>query len=183
MGVQNLVAVSTAAMPPEQRKKRETKKNRRETESSYTTSGISHPETAEEFLLLGFSSRCAIAGLQLGKTKVFLIKALRAQKFGKSAVTIQKIVDENGDLPLHLLLRNGEAVEQVTTFYAIILLLLAIFFFAKFKYQGKTKKHFPPSRSAELFIKPYSSIFIAAVFLASFTSGQINNANDYVSIC
>jgi len=96
---------------------------------------------------------------------------------------IQKIVDENGDLPLHLLLRNGEAVEQVTTFYAIILLLLAIFFFAKFKYQGKTKKHFPPSRSAELFIKPYSSIFIAAVFLASFTSGQINNANDYVSIC
>ena len=98
-GHMNLVAVSTAATPPEQRKKRETNKKRRETESSYTTSGIARPETAEEFLSLDFSSRCAIAGLQLGKTKVFLrreafdrIEALRAQKFGKSAVTIQKIV-------------------------------------------------------------------------------------------
>ena len=98
-GHMNLVAVSTANTPPEQRKKRADFKKRRETESSYTTNGIARPETAEEFLSLDFSSRCAIAGLQLGRTKVFLrreafdrIEALRAQKFGKSAVTIQKLV-------------------------------------------------------------------------------------------
>ncbi|KAL7535662.1 hypothetical protein ACHAXR_009073, partial [Thalassiosira sp. AJA248-18] len=100
-GHMNLVAVSTAVTPPEQRKKRAINKKRRETgeSSSYTTSGIARPETAEEFQSLDFSSRCAIAGLQLGRTKVFLrreafdrIEALRAQKFGKSAVTIQKLV-------------------------------------------------------------------------------------------
>lgn len=48
---------------------------------------------------LDFSSRCAIAGLQLGKTKVFLrreafdrVEALRSRKFGRSATAIQKIV-------------------------------------------------------------------------------------------
>ena len=95
----NLVAISTAATPPEQRKKRAHAKKKRETESSYITSGIARPETAEDFASLDFESRCAIAGLQLGRTKVFLrreafdrIEALRAQKFGKSAVIIQKIV-------------------------------------------------------------------------------------------
>lgn len=98
-GHMNLVAVSMANTPPEQRRKRINAKNRRESGSSYITSGIARPETAKEFLSLDFSSRCAIAGLQLGKTKVFLrreafdrIEALRAQKFGKSAVTIQRIV-------------------------------------------------------------------------------------------
>jgi len=98
-GHMNLAAVSTANTPPEQRKKRALTKKRRETDSSYITSGIARPETAQEFLSLDFSSRCAIAGLQLGRTKVFLrreafdrIEALRAQKFGKSAVTIQRIV-------------------------------------------------------------------------------------------
>ena len=50
-------------------------------------------------LRIDFESRCAIAGLQMGRTKVFLrreafdrIEALRAQKFGKSAIVIQKIV-------------------------------------------------------------------------------------------
>jgi len=98
-GHMNLVAVSTVATPPEQRKKIAANKKRRENESSYTTNGIARPETAAEFSALDFSSRCAIAGLQLGKTKVFLrreafdrIEALRAQKFGKSATAIQKIV-------------------------------------------------------------------------------------------
>ena len=93
----NLVAVSTVVSPPEQRKKRALAKKRREI--TYTTSGIARPETAEEFASLDFSSRCAIAGLQLGRTKVFLrreafdrIEALRAQKFGKSATVIQKLV-------------------------------------------------------------------------------------------
>jgi len=93
----NLVAVSTVVSPPEQRKKRALAKKQREI--TYTTSGIARPETAEEFASLDFSSRCAIAGLQLGRTKVFLrreafdrIEALRAQKFGKSATVIQKLV-------------------------------------------------------------------------------------------
>lgn len=93
----NLVAVSTVVSPPEQRKKRALAKKQREI--TYTTSGIARPETAEEFASLDFSSRCAIAGLQLGRTKVFLrreafdrIEALRSQKFGKSATVIQKLV-------------------------------------------------------------------------------------------
>ena len=98
-GHMNLVAISTAVTPPEQRKKRAHAKKKRETESSYITNGMARPETAEEFASLDFESRCAIAGLQMGRTKVFLrreafdrIEALRAQKFGKSAIVIQKIV-------------------------------------------------------------------------------------------
>lgn len=69
----------------------------RDTEPQY--SEVARPQTSQEFLALDFSTRCAIAGLQLGRTKVFLrreafdrIEALRARKFGKSAVTIQRIV-------------------------------------------------------------------------------------------
>jgi len=67
-------------------------------EANITNNGVDCPETAQEFLSLDFSSRCAVAGLQLGRTKVFLrrealdrIEALRAQKFGVSALTIQRI--------------------------------------------------------------------------------------------
>lgn len=78
-------------------------KKRRESSSTSlyakSTSEIARPQTAAEFLSLDFSSRCAIAGLQLGKTKVFLrreafdqIEHLRAQKFGTSAIQIQRIV-------------------------------------------------------------------------------------------
>jgi len=98
-GHMNLVAISTAVTPPEQRKMRAQAKKKRETGSSYITSSIARPETGDEFSSLDFSSRCAIAGLQLGRTKVFLrreafdrIEALRSQKFGKSAIIIQKIV-------------------------------------------------------------------------------------------
>ena len=62
-------------------------------------SGPLQPKSSQEFLALDFSSRCALAGMQVGRTKVFLrreafdrIEALRASKFGKAAVTIQKIV-------------------------------------------------------------------------------------------
>jgi ankyrin repeat protein len=60
---------------------------------------LARPETREEFLSLDFVSRCAVAGLQLGRTKVFLrreafdrIEALRSGKFFGSAVKIQSIV-------------------------------------------------------------------------------------------
>ena len=35
-------------------------------------SNIDIPETTEDFNKLDFSTRCAVAGLQLGRTKVFL---------------------------------------------------------------------------------------------------------------
>lgn len=96
-GHMNLVAISTAFTPENERKKKEHAKKLRECE--YHTTGMANPQTAQEFLALDFSSRCAVAGLQLGRTKVFLrreafdrIEALRAQKFGTSAVAIQKIV-------------------------------------------------------------------------------------------
>jgi ankyrin repeat protein len=96
-GHMNLVAVSTAFTPEDERKKKERAKKLRE--SDYNTNGMANPQTAKDFLALDFSSRCAVAGLQLGRTKVFLrreafdrIEALRAQKFGTSAVAIQKIV-------------------------------------------------------------------------------------------
>ena len=60
---------------------------------------VVRPEDREEFLSLDFASRCAVAGLQLGNTKVFLrreafdrIEGLRAEKFFNAASTIQKIV-------------------------------------------------------------------------------------------
>jgi hypothetical protein len=55
------------------------------------------PETMDEFLRLDFSSRCAVAGLQLGQTKVFLrrdafdfLEAIRNEKFGKNVTKISK---------------------------------------------------------------------------------------------
>lgn len=58
---------------------------------------LARPETLDEFLMLDFSSRCAVAGLQLGKTKVFLrrdafdfIEAIRNEKFGKNVTKISK---------------------------------------------------------------------------------------------
>lgn len=59
-------------------------------------SNIEIPETEEEFDKLDFGTRCAVAGLQLGRTKVFLrreafdrIESLRAAILGKSARVIQ----------------------------------------------------------------------------------------------
>jgi ankyrin repeat protein len=120
-GHMNLVAVSTAITPPDQRKQRAYAKKRRETETSYITSGIARPETAEEFLSLDFSSRCAIAGLQLGKTKVFLrreafdrVEALRSQKFGRSATAIQRIVRGVQARRFYRLFKNEVSVAAIT---------------------------------------------------------------------
>ncbi len=58
---------------------------------------LARPESMDEFLRLDFSSRCAVAGLQLGKTKVFLrreafesIEAIRNGKFGANVTKITK---------------------------------------------------------------------------------------------
>jgi ankyrin repeat protein len=85
------LVVESSVMTPEAQKK----KNRKRRESHHVT----RPETKEEFLKLDFASRCAVAGLQLGRTKVFLrreafdrIEAMRSDKFCEAARTIQKIV-------------------------------------------------------------------------------------------
>ena len=59
-------------------------------------SNIDIPETKEDFNELDFGTQCAVAGLQLGRTKVFLrreafdrIESLRAILYGKSACVIQ----------------------------------------------------------------------------------------------
>ena len=58
---------------------------------------LAQPKTLDQFLRLDFSSRCAVAGLQLGKTKVFLrreafecIESIRNEKFGKNVTRISK---------------------------------------------------------------------------------------------
>jgi len=95
----NLVSVSTAVSPPNQDRKKYNARKRRETDTSYLFGEIARPTNAAEFLSLDFTSRCAVAGLQMGRTKVFLrreaferIEKLRAQKFGRSAAAIQRIV-------------------------------------------------------------------------------------------
>eukprot|EP00547_Thalassionema_nitzschioides_P000618 CAMPEP_0194212660 /NCGR_PEP_ID=MMETSP0156-20130528/12686_1 /TAXON_ID=33649 /ORGANISM="Thalassionema nitzschioides, Strain L26-B" /LENGTH=2037 /DNA_ID=CAMNT_0038940531 /DNA_START=168 /DNA_END=6281 /DNA_ORIENTATION=+ len=91
----NLVVESSVHTPEDKtRRNRKTNANRKENE----TSKVARPKTEEEFLDLDFSSRCAVAGLQLGRTKVFLrreafdrIESLRSDKFFFAAATIQKI--------------------------------------------------------------------------------------------
>jgi ankyrin repeat protein/serine/threonine protein kinase len=95
----NLVVESSVMSPEEQRRRRMRgepallNRERRGTDRQ----GILRPETVEEFLDLDFASRCAVAGLQLGKTKVFLrreafdrIEAMRSDKFFGAAAMIQK---------------------------------------------------------------------------------------------
>eukprot|EP00804_Cyclotella_cryptica_P021602 CCRYP_005870-RG/>CCRYP_005870-RG protein AED:0.41 eAED:0.41 QI:0/0.33/0.28/1/0.33/0.28/7/0/903 len=60
---------------------------------------LARPQTLDEFLKLDFPSRCAVAGLQLGQTKVFLrrdafdfIEAIRNEKFGTCIVKLQSIL-------------------------------------------------------------------------------------------
>lgn len=100
----NLVVESTAAGPEWQRKQlRSTTTNEHKKphgkKARIENNRVVRPEDREEFLALDFPSRCAVAGLQLGKTKVFLrreafdrIEGLRAEKFFNAASTIQKIV-------------------------------------------------------------------------------------------
>jgi myosin heavy subunit len=91
------LAVESSAQTPEiQRNKRKSNRNENRNERSHH---VTRPESREEFLNLDFASRCAVAGLQLGRTKVFLrreafdrIEAMRSEKFHNAASAIQKIV-------------------------------------------------------------------------------------------
>jgi ankyrin repeat protein len=89
----NLVVESSVMTPEAQKKKKNALRKRRESHH------VTRPESESEFLKLDFASRCAVAGLQLGRTKVFLrreafdrIEAMRSDKFCDAARTIQRIV-------------------------------------------------------------------------------------------
>lgn len=94
----NLVVESSVMTPDDHRRKRKSDptaamRERRERHN------VARPESEQEFLDLDFASRCAVAGLQLGRTKVFLrreafdrIEAMRSDKFFNAAASIQKIV-------------------------------------------------------------------------------------------
>lgn len=91
------LAVESSVMTPELQRNKYKKSSKRRGDGS--NHRVSRPETREEFLELDFASRCAVAGLQLGRTKVFLrreafdrIERLRSEKFYDAAATIQKIV-------------------------------------------------------------------------------------------
>ena len=93
----SLVVESSMMTPEFQRKQlKTTKKQSRKDKENHR---VVRPETAEDFLALDFPSRCAVAGLQLGRTKVFLrreafdrIEGMRSEKFFNAAAAIQKIV-------------------------------------------------------------------------------------------
>jgi ankyrin repeat protein len=92
----NLVVESSVSTPDEKTKKNRKSSGFRKEADQFN---IARPQSEREFLELDFSSRCAVAGLQLGRTKVFLrreafdrIEALRSEKFFTSAAIIQKIV-------------------------------------------------------------------------------------------
>ena len=88
------LAIESSVMTPEtQRVKRKKQRERRESHN------VARPENHKEFMQLDFASRCAVAGLQLGRSKVFLrreafdrIEGMRSEKFYKACSTIQKLV-------------------------------------------------------------------------------------------
>jgi myosin-5 len=88
------LAVESSVMTPEtQRAKRKKQRDRRESHQ------VARPDNHKEFMQLDFASRCAVAGLQLGRSKVFLrreafdrIEGMRSEKFYKACSTIQKLV-------------------------------------------------------------------------------------------
>jgi myosin heavy subunit len=88
----SLVVESTMMTPENQKKKKNLMRER-------DRHNVARPETVDEFNSLDFASRCAVAGLQLGRTKVFLrreafdrIESMRSDKFYYAAATIQRMV-------------------------------------------------------------------------------------------
>mmetsp|Transcript_2860 Transcript_2860/g.5360 ORF Transcript_2860/g.5360 Transcript_2860/m.5360 type:complete len:2050 (+) Transcript_2860:305-6454(+) len=103
-GPQSLAVESSVQTPPEKRDLKKRKQHNRLSllsmkERAEHSQNLERPQSRGEFLSLDFVSRCAVAGLQLGRTKVFLrreafdrIEAMRSGKFFGSAVKIQSMV-------------------------------------------------------------------------------------------
>ena len=90
------MVVESSVMTPEEKQKRKKNGTARVDKDG---GNVLRPETQAEFKSLDFAARCAVAGLQLGRNKVFLrreafdrIEAMRSDKFFSAAAAIQKIV-------------------------------------------------------------------------------------------
>jgi myosin heavy subunit len=110
------LVVESSVMTPEEKQKVKKKKKK---SSSRDGHNVARPETEAEFLALDFSSRCAVAGLQLGRTKVFLrreafdrIEAMRSETFFNAAAAIQKIVRGKQCREYYLIMRYAAVVIQ-----------------------------------------------------------------------
>jgi serine/threonine protein kinase len=93
------LAVENSVMTPEERRKQKKTDRVAAILDRKERHNVARPENEEDFLSLEFASRCAVAGLQLGRTKVFLrreafdrIEAMRSDKFFRAAASIQKII-------------------------------------------------------------------------------------------
>jgi len=111
----SLAAESSVRTPEEKSRNRRGVGERKEND----TTKVARPENAQEFLSLDFSSRCAVAGLQLGRTKVFLrreafdsIESLRSEKFFSSAAIIQKYVRSRMCMNYYRLMRAATIMIQ-----------------------------------------------------------------------
>ena len=114
----NLVVESSVMTPDGKHKKKNTDPTAamRERRDRHN---VTRPETEKEFLSLDFPARCAVAGLQLGRTKVFLrreafdrIEGMRSDRFHSAASTIQKIVRGRICRDFFLLMRYAAIVVQ-----------------------------------------------------------------------
>lgn len=111
------LVVESSVMTPEEKQKVGKKKKKKS--SARDGHNVARPESEEEFMALDFSSRCAVAGLQLGRTKVFLrreafdrIEAMRSETFFNAAATIQKIVRGKQCREYFLIMRYAAVVIQ-----------------------------------------------------------------------
>lgn len=115
----NLVVESSVMTPEEKQKKKQKKDPSAALIERREKHNVARPTSEREFLELDFASRCAVAGLQLGRTKVFLrreafdrIESLRSEKFFTAATNIQKLIRGRIVRRLYLRVRTAAIVVQ-----------------------------------------------------------------------
>lgn len=117
----NLV-VESSVKSPEEMKRRRAKGAAATIRERHEGNGVTRPQSEEDFLSLDFASRCAVAGLQLGRTKVFLrreafdrIEKMRSDKFFGAAASIQKIFRGRQQRKEYLKMKVASVVVQCMT--------------------------------------------------------------------
>lgn len=146
-------------------------------------SNIEFPETVEEFDQLDFGTRCAVAGLQLGRTKVFLRRAafdwienLRIGVLGKSAKGIQAMI--RGRVQHHRYLRLRGATIKCQAMIRFFLVNLELI-----RANNKTRIETWASSKVQLAYRRYKfrtlgadkkqRMIDAAVLIQAFTRGSL----------
>jgi myosin-5 len=117
----NLVVESSVMTPEDQRRKRGKQDPTAAMRERRERHNVSRPESVSEFESLDFASRCAVAGLQLGRTKVFLrreafdrIEGMRSDKFHFAASLIQKVVRGKLGVTHYMQMRQAVIIIQST---------------------------------------------------------------------